>query len=63
MPIPPITEKLALEWIMLPDGRPALAFAKPTWRVYEETAATRGQTAQQMIMVLRCLGNRPDPRR
>lgn len=40
---------LVLEWVILPDGRPALAFDKPTWLVYEETAATRRQTAQQMI--------------
>ena len=51
MPTPPISEKLALEWIMLIDGRPALAFAKPTWQAYEATAATRSQTAQQLITV------------
>jgi hypothetical protein len=46
---PPINPKLVLEWATLSDGRPALAFDKATWLVYEETAATRGQTAQQMI--------------
>ena len=41
--------KLVLEWTILPGGRPALAFDKETWIVYEETAAPRGQTAQQII--------------
>ena len=45
----PINPKLVLEWTVQPDGRPALAFDKETWLVYEETAAPRGQTAQQMI--------------
>lgn len=49
MQISPIKGKLTLEWVMLTDGRPALAFDKPTWLVYEEAAATRQQTAQQMI--------------
>jgi hypothetical protein len=49
MPISLITGNLSLEWIMLPNGRPALAFDKPTWKVYEDAAATRRQTAQQMI--------------
>jgi hypothetical protein len=45
----PDAGKLSLEWVILPDGRPALAFDKPTWIIYEETAAPRRQTAQQMI--------------
>jgi hypothetical protein len=49
MPPSPLSTKLAVEWAILPDGRAALAFNKQTWLVYEETAATRGQTAQQMI--------------
>jgi hypothetical protein len=44
---PPISKKLVLEWVIFHDGRPALAFDKPTWLVYEETAATGGQTAQE----------------
>jgi hypothetical protein len=42
-------KQLSLEWNILRDGRAALVFDKPTWLAYEETAATRGQTAQQMI--------------
>ena len=42
-------KQLSLEWIILPEGRAALAFDKPTWLAYEEIAATRSQTAQQMI--------------
>jgi hypothetical protein len=49
MQTPPIAGKLVLEWITLSDGRPALAFEKPTWLIYEETAAGRNQSAQQMI--------------
>ena len=41
--------KLSVEWVILPDGRPALAFDKPTWLIYEKAAAARRQTAQQMI--------------
>jgi hypothetical protein len=50
MQIPPIKGKLSLEWVILADGRPALAFDKPTWAIYEEVAAARDQTAQQLIV-------------
>ena len=49
MQIPPIKGKLSLEWVILSDGYPALAFDKPTWVIYEQAAAERGQTAQHMI--------------
>jgi hypothetical protein len=49
MQIPPIKGKLSLEWVILSDGHPALAFDKPTWAIYEQAAAERGQTAQHMI--------------
>jgi hypothetical protein len=49
MQIPPITGKLSLEWVILADGCPALAFDKPTWAIYEQAATERGQTAQHMI--------------
>ena len=48
MQIPPIKGKLSLEWVIA-DGCPALAFDKPTWALYEQAAAERGQTAQHMI--------------
>jgi hypothetical protein len=35
MQIPPIKGKLSLEWVILADGCPALAFDKPTWAIYE----------------------------
>jgi|SRR5271166_6557584 len=49
MQIPPITGKLSLEWVILANGCPALAFDKATWAIYEQAAAERGQTAQHMI--------------
>jgi hypothetical protein len=49
MQIPPIKGKLSLEWVILADGCPALAFDKPTWAIYEQAATARGQTAQHMI--------------
>jgi hypothetical protein len=49
MQIPPITGKLSLEWVLLANGCPALAFDKPTWAIYEQAATERGQTAQHMI--------------
>lgn len=49
MMMPTAPKKLSLEWVMLPDGRPALAFEPDTWTVFEETAQARGQSAQQMI--------------
>jgi hypothetical protein len=49
MLIPPIKGKLSLEWVILTDGCPALAFDKPTWAIYEQAAGARGQTAQHMI--------------
>jgi hypothetical protein len=49
MQIPPITGRLSLEWVILANGCPALAFDKPTWAIYEQTATERGQTAQHMI--------------
>jgi hypothetical protein len=50
--------KLSVEWTILPDGRPALAFDPPTWLAYQQMAAERNQTAQQMITasVVGCLG-------
>ena len=52
------TNKLSVEWVIFPDGRPALAFEKPTWQIYEDMAARLGKTAQQMITasVVGCLG-------
>src|SRR5271166_4689519 len=49
MQIPPITGKLSLEWVILANGCPALAFDKATWAIYEQAASERGQTAQHMI--------------
>jgi hypothetical protein len=49
MQIPPIAGKLSLEWVILSNGCPALAFDKPTWAIYEQAATERGQTAQHMI--------------
>jgi hypothetical protein len=49
MQIPPSKGKLSLEWVILADGCPALAFDKPTWATYEQAAGARGQTAQHMI--------------
>jgi hypothetical protein len=49
MQMRPITGKLSLEWVILADGCPSLAFDKPTWAIYEQAATERGQTAQQMI--------------
>lgn len=49
MQIPPITGKLSLEWVILANGCPALAFDKLTWAIYEQVATERGQTAQHMI--------------
>jgi hypothetical protein len=51
MQTPPINGKLSLEWVILPDGRPALAFSTKTWAVYEQMAQERGKTAQEMIAV------------
>jgi hypothetical protein len=47
-----------VEWTILPDGRPALAFDMLTWLAYERLAAERNQTPQQMITasVDFCLG-------
>ena len=54
----PPPNKLSIGWGILPDGRRALAFDEPTWLIYEEMAAERGQTAKQMITasVVSCLG-------
>ena len=49
MQISPIKGKLTLEWVLLSNGCPALAFDKPTWAIYEQAAGERGQTAQYMI--------------
>jgi hypothetical protein len=46
---PPIKGKLSLEWVILANGCPALAFDKPTWAIYEQVATERGQSAQHMI--------------
>jgi hypothetical protein len=39
MPTQPAPKKLSIEWVMLPDGRPALAFESETWAVFEDNYA------------------------
>ena len=56
MPKPP-ENKLSLEWIVSPDGM-ALFFNKATWKVFQDAANRREQSAEHMILraVVACLG-------
>jgi hypothetical protein len=56
MPQPP-ENKLSLEWVSAPDGM-ALFFDKATWKVFQEAANRREQSAEHMILraVVACLG-------
>ena len=56
MPKPP-NNKLSLEWVTAPDGM-ALFFDKATWKVFQDAANRREQSAEHMILraVVACLG-------
>jgi hypothetical protein len=49
--------KLSLEWVNGANGV-ALVFDAKTWKVFEDTAGAREQSAEHMITaaVVRCLG-------
>jgi hypothetical protein len=56
MPKPP-NNKLSLEWVTALDGM-ALFFDKATWKVFQDAANRREQSAEHMILraVVACLG-------
>jgi hypothetical protein len=49
--------KLSIEWVESPDGM-ALFFDKPTWKIFEQIANRKEQSAQHMITraVIGCIG-------
>jgi hypothetical protein len=49
--------KLILEWVTAPDSM-ALVFDKATWKVFQDAANRREQSAEHMILreVVACLG-------
>lgn len=53
----PPDNKLRLEWVIAPDSM-ALVFDKATWKVFKDTANSREQSAEHMILraVVACLG-------